>query len=220
MQRGSLLRARRHARHFAVPARDRSAEAPAGRRGDRARRRRAQSVSSRRTENRVMPFRARCMPRDDEPPRPLRERRSTSVRDGAAGPGGPAGLQNPCGRATHGSVGSTPAPLRFPCLTDSAVRPRSPSRTPPPVDDRGLPRQAALRSGRCRRPGARPTMTGTRGTDPELAHALNVDARPRTRESHLGYRHSQAAREGTIPTSIPAAAVALGRRAGGARRQT
>lgn len=28
------------------------------------------------------------------------------------GPGGPAGLQNSCGRATHGSVGSTPAPLR------------------------------------------------------------------------------------------------------------
>src|SRR5689334_24735317 len=29
------------------------------------------------------------------------------------GPGGPAGLQNQCGRATHGSVGSTPAPLRM-----------------------------------------------------------------------------------------------------------
>ena len=28
------------------------------------------------------------------------------------GPGGPTGLQNRCGRATHGSVGSTPAPLR------------------------------------------------------------------------------------------------------------
>ena len=28
------------------------------------------------------------------------------------GPGGPAGLQNQCGRVTHGSVGSTPAPLR------------------------------------------------------------------------------------------------------------
>src|SRR6266545_317470 len=28
------------------------------------------------------------------------------------GPGGPAGLQNQCGRAAHGSVGSTPAPLR------------------------------------------------------------------------------------------------------------
>ena len=28
------------------------------------------------------------------------------------GPGGPAGLQNRCGRVTHGSVGSTPAPLR------------------------------------------------------------------------------------------------------------
>jgi hypothetical protein len=28
------------------------------------------------------------------------------------GPGGPTGLQNRCGRVTHGSVGSTPAPLR------------------------------------------------------------------------------------------------------------
>ena|SRR5436190_13744824 len=28
------------------------------------------------------------------------------------GPGGPAGLQNQCGRVAHGSVGSTPAPLR------------------------------------------------------------------------------------------------------------
>ncbi len=28
------------------------------------------------------------------------------------GPGGPAGLQNSCGRVAHGSVGSTPAPLR------------------------------------------------------------------------------------------------------------
>jgi len=35
------------------------------------------------------------------------------------GPGGPAGLQNLCGRVAHGSVGSTPAPLR---QTDCAVR--------------------------------------------------------------------------------------------------
>ena len=42
----------------------------------------------------------------------------SSCRQGARlaaerhGPGGPAGLQNRCGRATHASVGSTPAPLR------------------------------------------------------------------------------------------------------------
>src|SRR6187455_1800879 len=38
-----------------------------------------------------------------------RIRSSTRERHG---PGGPAGLQNRCGRVTHGSVGSTPAPLR------------------------------------------------------------------------------------------------------------
>ena len=39
------------------------------------------------------------------------------------GPGGPVGLQNQCGRATHGSVGSTPAPLR-------QTNPVQPSGTP------------------------------------------------------------------------------------------
>src|SRR5262249_5426746 len=35
-----------------------------------------------------------------------------SLRGGAAGPGGPAGLQSRPGRAAHGYVGSTPTPLR------------------------------------------------------------------------------------------------------------
>jgi len=43
------------------------------------------------------------------------------------GPGGPAGLQNQCGRAAHGSVGSTPAPLR----RRRAARSSSPFRLSP-----------------------------------------------------------------------------------------
>ncbi len=35
-----------------------------------------------------------------------------TVPRGAAGPGGPAGLQSRSGRVTHGFVGSTPTPLR------------------------------------------------------------------------------------------------------------
>ena len=37
---------------------------------------------------------------------------TSSVAAERHGPGGPAGLQNLCGRVAHGSVGSTPAPLR------------------------------------------------------------------------------------------------------------
>ena len=69
-------------------------------------------------------------------------RNAASVRLERHGPGGPAGLQNSCGRVTHGSVSSTPAPLRHP-LTHT-VWPRSPSENVLPPVDRLLPRQASL----------------------------------------------------------------------------
>src|SRR5205085_7072942 len=48
-----------------------------------------------------------------------------SLKTERHGPGGPAGLQNRSGRATHGSVGSTPAPLRSSSFP--AHRPLSPA---------------------------------------------------------------------------------------------
>ena len=54
------------------------------------------------------------------------------------GPGGPAGLQTSCGRATHGSVGSTPAPLRFDNRYLQSFVPGSSEKVPPPPTVTGV----------------------------------------------------------------------------------
>src|ERR671935_2284280 len=55
----------------------------------------------------------RAKPGSGDRPMPAKkENGSVTLAAERHGPGGPTGLQNRCGRATHGSVGSTPAPLR------------------------------------------------------------------------------------------------------------
>ncbi len=59
------------------------------------------------------------------------------------GPGGPAGLQNQCGRAAHGSVGSTPAPLRSRVKDGAIVLPSGLSPAARRKPRRSLPLTAA-----------------------------------------------------------------------------
>ncbi len=66
------------------------------------------------------------------------------------GPGGPAGLQNQCGRAAHGSVGSTPAPLRSRVKDGAIVFP------PGSRPRRGESRAAHFRSPQQRFPERQP----------------------------------------------------------------
>src|SRR5207247_1836661 len=68
---------------------------------------------------RSKPLRAPCPPTPSplgharpEIPAPSQPRADLPSPPERHGPGGPAGLQNQCGRVAHGSVGSTPAPLR------------------------------------------------------------------------------------------------------------
>ena len=66
--------------------------------------------------------------------RPRARARAASVPAERHGPGGPAGLQNSCGRVTHGSVGSTPAPLRSTIsLADGVAAVALGERAPPPM---------------------------------------------------------------------------------------